>query len=168
MVSETYVECLVARKPSFAKRLLKTLLIMFTVVFFLLGMVTVLSVIALIIAIVFGVGAYFAYMNADIEYEYLYLDKEISIDKVMAKSRRKRVVSYDVNRMEILAPVRSYRLDSYKNRTMKTVDYSSGVEEQPDKRYMMIYEGNTKVLLEPSMEMLKAIQTVAPRKVFTD
>lgn len=168
MVSETYVECLVAKKPSFAKRLLKTLLIMFTVVFFLLGMVTVLSIVALIIAIVFGVGAYFAYMNADIEYEYLYLDKEISIDKVMAKSRRKRIVSYDVNRMEILAPVRSYRLDSYKNRTMKTVDYSSGVEGQPDKRYMMIYEGNTKVILEPSMEMIKAIQTVAPRKVFTD
>ncbi|MCM1263376.1 MAG: DUF6106 family protein [Butyrivibrio sp.] len=168
MVSETYVECLVAKKSSFFIRLLKTVLITLTVVFFLLAMATTLSIVALIIAVVLGIGAYFAYMNADIEYEYLYLDKEISVDRVMAKSRRKRMVSYDVNRMEILAPIKSYRLDSYKNRTMKTVDYSSGVEQQPDKRYMMVYEGNTKILLEPSMEMVKAIQNVAPRKVFTD
>lgn len=168
MVSETYVECLVAKKPSIAIRFLKTLLIMLAVCFVLLGMTTVLSIAALIIAIVLGIGAYFAYMNADIEYEYLYLDKEISIDKVMAKSKRKRIATYDINRMEILAPVKSYHLDSYKNRTMKTVDYSSGVEEEQNKKYAMVYEGNTKLLLEPSAEMLKAIQMVAPRKVFTD
>lgn len=168
MVSETYVECLVAKKPSFLMRLLKTLLIMFAACFFLLGMISTLSIAGLIIAIVLGVGAYFAHMNADIEYEYLYLDKEISIDKVMAKSKRKRMVSYDIERMEILAPVKSYRLDAYKNRTMKTVDYSSGVEGEPDKRYMMVYEGNTKIFMEPSAEMIKAIQMVAPRKVFTD
>lgn len=168
MVSETYVECLVAKKSSFLLRLLKTLLIMFAVIFLILGMISTLSIAGLIIAIVLGVGAYFAHMYADIEYEYLYLDKEISIDRVMAKSRRKRIASYDVERMEIIAPVKSYRLDSYKNREMKTIDYSSGVVEQPDKRYMMVYEGNTKIFLEPSAEMIKAIQMVAPRKVFTD
>lgn len=168
MVSETYVECLVAKKPSLVIRFLKTLLIMLAVCFLLLGMITTLSIAALIIAIVLGVGAYFAYMNADIEYEYLYLDKEISIDKVMAKSKRKRIATYDVDRMEILAPVKSYHLDSYKNRTMKTVDYSSGMEEEQNKKYAMVYEGNTKLLLEPSAEMVKAIQMVAPRKVFTD
>ena len=168
MVSETYVECLVAKKSSFLLRLLKTLLIMFAVIFLILGMISTLSIAGLIIAIVLGVGAYFAHMYADIEYEYLYLDKEISIDRVMAKSRRKRIASYDVERMEIIAPVKSYHLDSYKNREMKTIDYSSGVVEQPDKRYMMVYEGNTKIFMEPSAEMIKAIQMVAPRKVFTD
>ena len=79
MVSETYVECLVARKSSFAVRFLKTLLIMLTVCFVLIGMVFVPG---FLIAIATGVGAYFAYMNADLEYEYLYLDKEINIDKV--------------------------------------------------------------------------------------
>lgn len=163
MVSETYVECLVARKSTFAMRFLKTLLIMLTVCFVLIGMVFVPG---FLIAIATGVGAYFAYMNADLEYEYLYLDKEISIDKVMAKSRRKRIVTYDVQRMEILAPVKSYHLDGVRNREMKTVDYSSRTDE--NKKYMMVYEGNLKVLWEPSLEMVKAIQTIAPRKVFTD
>ena len=163
MVSETYVECLVARKSSFAVRFLKTLLIMLTVCFVLIGMVFVPG---FLIAIATGVGAYFAYMNADLEYEYLYLDKEINIDKVMAKSRRKRIATYDIQRMEVFAPVKSYHLDAFKNREMKSVDYSSRMDD--NKKYMMVYEGNLKVFWEPSLEMVKAIQTIAPRKVFTD
>ena len=115
-----------------------------------------------------GVAAYFVYLNADLEYEYLYLDKEITIDKVMAKSKRKKVAKYEVERMEILAPIKSWHMDGFKNRTVKTVDYSSGVENQPDLRYVMYYEGNLKVILEPSMEMVKAIKNIAPRKVFMD
>ncbi len=165
MVSETYVECLVAKNPSFGTRFLKTLLIMLTVCFVVIG---ILFTPALLVAIATGIGAYFAYMNADIEYEYLYLDKEITVDKVMAKSKRKRAATYDINHMEILAPVNSHHLDSYKNREGKIADYSSGVVAQPDKRYMMVLDGSVKVILEPNEEMLKAIQTIAPRKVFID
>lgn len=163
-MSETYVECLVARKSSFALRLLKTILMMFTVCFFVIGLA---SPLFLVVAIVFGVASYFAYMNADIEYEYLYLDKEISVDKVLAKSRRKKAAVYNIEKMEVLAPVKSYHLDAYRNRELKTVDYSSGEADDKNK-YMMVYEGNVKVILEPNAEMVKAIQSVAPRKVFTD
>lgn len=166
MVSETYVEHLVARKAPFVMRILKTLLFMLTACFALIG-ILFMNTIALLLAIVVGVASYFAYLNTDIEYEYLYVDKEISIDKVMAKSKRKKAASYDVARMEILAPVKSYHLDDFRNRTMKTIDYSSGTAED-DNKYMMVYEGNLKIMLEPSPEMVKAIQTVAPRKVFTD
>ena len=163
-MSEIYVECLVARKASFSVRLLKTLLIMLTVCFFIVGLV---SPVMLVVAIVLGVASYFAYMNADIEYEYLYLDKEISVDKVLAKSRRKKAAVYNIEKMEVLAPVKSYHLDAFRNRELKTVDYSSGEADDKNK-YMMVYEGNVKVILEPNAEMVKAIQSVAPRKVFTD
>ena len=163
-MSETYVECLVARKSSFPLRLLKAILMMLTVCFFIFGLA---SPLMLVVAIVFGVASYFAYMNADIEYEYLYLDKEISIDKVLAKSRRKKAAVYSVEKMEVLAPVKSYHLDAYRNRELKTIDYSSGEADDKNK-YMMVYEGNVKVILEPNAEMVKAIQSVAPRKVFTD
>jgi len=164
-MSEGYVECLVARKSSVVMKFLKILLIMLTVVFAVIGMRLLPG---LLIAVVTGVGAYFVYMNADIEYEYLYLDKEISIDKVMAKSRRKKAGSYTVEQMEILAPLNSHRLDSYKNRNTKTLDYSSGIANQPERRYMMVCNGDVKVIIEPNEEMIKAIQNVAPRKVFRD
>ncbi len=165
-MSETYVECLVAKKTSTAKSFLKILLIMLTVCFLILGLAGL--AIGLLVAVATGIGAYFAYMNADIEYEYLYLDKEISVDKVMAKSKRKKVGTFLVDQMEIFAPLNSHRLDSFKNRSLKTLDYSSGVANQPEKRYMMICNGDTKVILEPNEAMIKAIRNVAPRKVFTD
>jgi hypothetical protein len=165
-MSETYVECLVARKPSFVMSFVKVLLIMLTVVFLFLGLMFPLG---FLIAIVTGVGAYFAYMNADIEYEYLYLDKEVSVDKVMAKSKRKSQGSFSIDQLEIMAPVGSHRLDSYKNRDVKkSYDFSSHAASQPEKRYMMMFSGDTRVILEPNEAMVKAIQTVAPRKVFTD
>lgn len=164
-MSETYVECLVARAGSPLLRFLKMLFIMLTAVFVLIGMVFIPG---LLVAIVTGVAAYFSYMNADIEYEYLYLDREISVDKVMAKSRRKKAGSYSIDQMEVFAPLNSHRLDSYKNRQLKTIDYSSGIAAQPEKRYMMIWNGDTKIIFEPNAEMVKAVQAIAPRKVFTD
>lgn len=139
---------------------------MLTAAFGLLGIMG--NLIALVIAAVCGVGAYFVNLNAEIEYEYLYLDKELTIDKIMAKSKRKRVGVFEVERMEILAPFKSYQLDSYKNRQVKTLDYSIGEEEQPDKRYVMFYNGEKKIILSPNESLIKAIKTIAPRKVFTE
>ena len=164
-MSDTYVECLVKQKQSGLGKFLKYLLIMLTVVFAILMLIIPL---AFIIAVAAGVGTYFVNMFTDLEYEYLYLDKELVVDKVMAKSRRKRVGTYSVDRMEILAPVKSYHLDGFKNRNVKVKDYSIGEELQPDRRYAMYYEGGEKILLSPSEDMVKALRSVAPRKVFMD
>lgn len=166
-MGDTYVECLVARRPSMLMTFLKFFLIMIAAVVLIFSMLLS-NLVGLIVAIAAGVGAYFATMNANIEYEYLYVDKEVSIDKVLAKSKRKKAGTYSVEQMEIFAPLNSHRLDSYKNRDAKTVDYSSGIAAQPERRYMMVCNGGTRVILEPNEALIKAIQTVAPRKVFTD
>ena len=141
-------------------------MIVLTVLFFF--SMLILSYIGLILTAITGVGAYFLKLNTDLEYEYLYLDKELVVDKVMAKSRRKRIGAYTLSRMEIMAPVKSYRLDNYKNRQVKVKDYSVGEELKPDLRYAMYYEGGEKILLNPSPEMVKAMKNAAPRKVFSD
>lgn len=167
-MSETYVECLVTREPSLAGRLVKMVLIMLTAVLGLLGLIGFAFGIPLVAALLTGFGAYLVHLNTYIEYEYLYLDKEISIDKIKAQTRRKKVAAFEVERMEILAPVNSYHLDNYKNRAGKVTDYSIGREEQPDKRYVMYYDGNQKIILSPSEELVKAVRSVSPRKVFLD
>lgn len=165
-MSDTYVECLVKAKQSGVAKFFKVLLIMLTVTF---GLLVFLGLaLALVAAVVTGVGAYFVNLYTDLEYEYLYLDKELVVDKVMAKSRRKRIATYSIDRMEILAPVRSYHLDDFKNRRVKVKDYSIGEELKPDLRYALYYEGGEKLLLSPSEELVKAIRNVAPRKVFLD
>ena len=163
---ETYVECMVKKKANGLMSALKVLLIGITVITGLLGFMGL--IVFLIIAVVAGVGAYFVSLNANLEYEYLYVDKQLTVDKIMARTRRKKVETFDLERMEILAPIKSWHLDDYKNRQLKVVDYSSGVEQQPDIRYSMIYNGEKRVIFEPNAEMVAAIKSIAQRKVFTD
>lgn len=164
-MSDTYVECLVKAKPSGLAKFFKVLLVVLTVLF---CVVMFVFPVAMLAALITGVGAYFVNLYSDLEYEYLYLDKEIVVDKVMAKTKRKRVGTYSVDRMEIFAPARSYHLDNFKNRNVKEIDYSIGEVLQPDLRYVMYYEGGEKIIFSPSPELVKVLKNVAPRKVFTD
>lgn len=166
MVGDTYVECMVKKKSSGLLTFLKVLLIVVTVFTGLLGLMG--QIVLLIIAVAAGLGAYFVGLNANLEYEYLYVDKELSVDKIMAQTKRKRIESLELERMEIMAPIKSWHLDGTKNRNLKETDYSSGVENQPDTRYALIYNGDRRIIFEPNEAMVKAIQAVAPRKVFTD
>ena len=166
-MSDAYVECLVKAKASAGGKFLKIFLIVLAAVMGLLMMLTF-NILFFLLAVAAGVGAYFVNMFTDLEYEYLYLDRELTIDKVMAKTRRKRVAVYQLDRMEILAPVKSYHLDNFKNRNVKVKDYSIGYEDKPDLRYAMFYEGGEKLLLSPSPEMIKVMKNAGPRKIFSD
>lgn len=166
-MSDAYVECLVKAKTSLAARLLKYLLIVLAAA---CGLYSILAVdfIGFLGMLLLAGGVYLLNLFTDVEYEYLYLDKELTVDKIMAKSRRKRLCTYTLERMEILAPVKSHHLDSYQSRRVKVKDYSVGRQLQPDLRYIMFYEGGEKVILSPSPELIKIMKNVAPRKVFSD
>ena len=164
-MSDAYVECLVkAKRPIWAK-VVQVLLIILTVILA-LGMFIIPYMLPA--AAITGVGAYLVKLFTDLEYEYLYLDKEIVVDKIMSKTMRKRVATYGLDRIEIMAPVKSAHLDGYKNRQVKVRDYSIRQVQQPDLRYAMFYEGGEKILLSPSEEMIKVLRNVAPRKVYND
>lgn len=142
--------------------------IILAVLAFFIGAFTGMFIVVLV-SVAVGYGAYYLGMNADVEYEYLYCDKEISVDKILNKSRRKHVATYSLDKIEIMAPLKSYHLDGYKNRTFKNnFDYSSKVENQPERRYVFFYEGNTKVVFEPDARMVNVIHNISPRKFYTD
>lgn len=162
---ETYVECMVKKKPNGAMKALKILLIAIAVVLFLMGSIG--NFLFVILAIVVGFGAYFVHLNGSLEYEYLYVDRQLTVDKIMAQQSRKKLETFDLDHMEILAPIKSWHLENFRNRQFKVSDYSRGYEDKPDTRYVLIYN-DRKVIFEPNQEMVLAIKSVAPRKVFTD
>lgn len=166
-MSDAYVECLVQSKQSGIMKFLKGLLLTLGIIFAALTLLFPMGI-WFILAIVFFVAVWFVGYFADIEYEYLYIDRELTVDKIMKKSKRKRVATYSLDRMEILAPVKSYHLDNFKNRQVKVKDYSIREELQPDLRYAMYYEGGLKIILSPSESLIKAMKNAAPRKVFAD
>lgn len=166
-MSDAYVECLVKARTSLTARLLKYVLIALAAAS---GIYSLLAVdfIGFLGMLLLAGGAYLLNLFTDVEYEYLYLDKELTVDKIMAKSRRKRLRTFTLERMEILAPVQSHHLDEYRNRKVRIKDYSVGRRLQPDLRYTMFYEGGEKIILSPSPELINIMKNAAPRKVFSE
>ena len=164
-MNDTYVEVMVDRKTSPLLGAARIILYALAIVCFMMAIVG--SGVFFVGAIAFAVVAYFVLPNFDLEYEYLYIDKEISIDKIMAKEKRKHVMTVDLNKMEVIAPVKSHELDQYKARGLKTYDFTSGNEDA--RVYTVVYEnggaGTVLVNIEPNEEMLRAIKNVFPRKV---
>ena len=170
MVSDnSYVECLVSSNASPLMVVLKGITLALTIVFFISAFLLGFGLVGMILMIASGVAYYFVSLNASIEFEYQYCDREITVDKVLNKSRRKNIGKYDVGRIEAMAPSKSYHLDEYKNKTYKVLDFSAREKDpQPDPTYTIYYDGKEKIILEPTKEFVEAIKNVAPRKVFLD
>lgn len=162
-MGETYIEEMVGRKNSVVATGLKVVLGAIcagSVILGILGAGLFYSV-----ALFAGLGIYFVFYLTGVEYEYLYVDKSLSVDKIIAKRTRKRVASFDLERMECCAPQGHDILKEYSGRVMDTKDFSSRYESNADKRYILIYDGQKKVIFEPSDKLVEAIYMVSPRKV---
>ena len=164
-MNDTYVECLVARKPKPYETLLKGLSWGFTVLFVLAALffLPVLFIGAVIMLLV----DFFLLPRLSVEYEYLYVSKSIEIDSIYSREKRRKTAEYDLEQMEIFAEEGAYQLDEYKN--MKTADRDYTSREDGIKAWVLIVRSGQeveRVRLEPNEEMVKAVRSVYPRKVF--
>ena len=169
-MSDLYTEVLVKKQQTGKDKVIKGVLIFFTVLFAAAGIM--MNPLILLLALELGIVDYFFIPKLSVEFEYLYVNGELDIDRIYSQSRRKRAASYELSNMEILAPYQSHQLDSYKkNQSIKRYNYSSGIEGQGLKPYaFVISKDNTMqmVIFEPDEVMLKDIRNRAPRKVFMD
>lgn len=168
-MSDLYSELLVKKLPTSKDTAIKggmiALVALAAVLAILLG-----QPLLFLVAAAAGIAAYFVIPSLDLEYEYLYVNGELDIDRVIAKTKRKKAKSFDINKMEILAPLQSHRIDYYNNnQRLKQYDFSSGNKEH-NIYAMIIPDGQEicKVLLELDGRMLTDIKKTAPRKVFMD
>ncbi|MDO4522579.1 MAG: DUF6106 family protein [Eubacteriales bacterium] len=169
-MSDLYTELIVKRKMTAADSIKKYLLLTATAVAAVLTLLTGLSIVFLLATIALGVADYFVIPTLDVEFEYLYVNGELDIDKIMSKQKRKRAYSTDISELELLAPSRSHALDYYNNqKNLKTYDFSSGAADQVS--YTMIVkkdQGLERVIFEPNDTILKDMKRVKPREVNLD
>ena len=167
-MNDTYSELLIKKEVTAKDKMIKVLMIALIALMAVAGLL--ITPLAFIVAIALGIAAYFVFPNLDLEFEYVYVNGELDIDKIMAKMKRKRAKSFELSKMEIMAPVKSHRLDyQNQNTKMKVYDFSSG--NPSHKIFAMIIPSDNeicKVLLEPDEELLKNIEKSCPRKVFVD
>ena len=155
-MSDLYYELLVKKNQTAKDKLIK---------FGLIGLVVILGVggillnpIFLLAALILGIVAYFVLPSTDLEFEYLFVNGEMDIDKVMSRTKRKRVKSFSIKEAEIIA-----------NQKMKTLDFSSGDPEHF--RLAVITRDGTEpcmIIIEPDEKLTGQIKYCAPSKVFLD
>lgn len=160
-MSDFYTEQLVKKQATMKDVFIKALLValaivsVFAVFMFPLAIIVPVIVIAVVV---------FLLRKLDVEYEYLYVNGDLDIDKIMHKAKRKRIFSTNISNMELLAPEGTPELNQYHN--AKVLDYSSGRADV--KRYVFVTAENgqvTKLIFEPNDTIVEGIFLMAPRKV---
>lgn len=124
----------------------------------------------LLAVVILGVATFFVLPTFDLEYEYLLVNRELDIDKIYSRKKRKQAAQFQLEEMELFAPLNSRRMEHYNSNThLKIRDYSSG-SGGAGVYAMIIRDGQEacKVLLEPDEQMLDALCKFFPNKVFTD
>lgn len=163
-MSDTYREILVKRNTPTIDKVKKAALLGGTAVCFVGGIVFPPLLAA---AVALGAASYFLVPRFDLEYEYLYVNGELDIDKIMGKQKRKPCASYSIENMEIMAPSNSHALDSYRNRKdIRVRDFTSLDPQTPS--YSLVFnqdKGQELVKLELEDTVIGDIRRLAPRKV---
>ena len=162
-MNDSFIELLVPRKTRAQDILIRCLLIAVTAA---LALATFMNPILMVLLVGAIAADYFLLPRLSVEYEYAYVNGELDVDAVYARSSRKHLASYDLRNVECIAPVNSHELDSY-DASWKTVDYTS--LDPSAKMYAEVLSSKgtrMKVLLELNEEMLSDLKMRNPRKVF--
>lgn len=114
-----------------------------------------------------GLAYLIAYMG-NVEYEYLYLDKQFSIDRIYNRKKRKKAAEYDLQtQLEVLAPAGSGYLQDVRDKVSRVKNFTSGKADACIYE-MVVHEGKELWLIKIEMtdELWEQLYMTAPRKVY--
>lgn len=165
-MNEVYAEWLVKRKTPGYMYLAIPLAVVASIVVYILCFFLI-PYFGYIIGLVPFVGVYFLWTNSKLEYEYIFVTGELTIDKIISQNKRKRIVALDMANVEMIADLSGHYLDGQMgNNNIKKLNYTSG--EKDRKLFGVLYSesGNTRIyIIEPNAKLIEAIRKSAPRKV---
>lgn len=159
----SYAETIVKRETTLATIGLGFLMVVGT----LLGLVLLFSSSILsIVGAALIVGSIYFFPRLKVEYEYIFVDGQLDFDKVTGNSKRKAMLRINLDQVEIIAPIKSNALDSYRNLQCEKKNFSS--HSKNDKLYVIIAKVDNKMLkifFEPDERMINTMKQKSPRKV---
>lgn len=160
-MGDFYTEKMISQKPGWKEKLpLIGLIVLdiFAIVY------ATFSIAGLLLALIGLSLTVMAFRRLKVEYEYIFINGHLDIDKIINKSKRKNVFSMHVSDLQILAPKGSSALQGLS--CTKTLDVTSRREGEPVFEMLVSEKKDThRILLEPGEELLEGIFLMAPRKV---
>ena len=168
---DVFIEHMIKRKPTYKSRFIRL------IVWPAAGLLTFTLLVLVpesfqFIPFVMAAGCYGAwqlFIRQSVEFEYILTNGELDVDRIVARRNRKRFLSVDCRRFEILAQCSSSVAGEMKSqRIVKRVDSSSSPKSE--NRWFAIFKGKdekcTLLIFEPDQRMLDALKHVVPPQRF--
>lgn len=117
-----------------------------------------------VVGVYFGAFKLSSRMNK--EFEYIITGDSLDIDVIMNATARKRLVTFSVEELEVLASVKDTAYNARLNEQFdKTLDATSGRRDA--NVYFAVIDKNSKILLkfEPTYTMLTNLRKYSPSKI---
>lgn len=157
---DTFVEELVVRKNG-VKNLLIGVGIVLVAIVLIVACFLFLAPLFPALLVILVVGAYLGIKFQGVEYEYSFTNGELDVDKIMAKRKRKTLVSIDQKQIRVMAPYTA----EYESET-KDYQIAQVMDVSPSKnaagRWFIIYEDDTGknvfLVLQPSKRFREAMK----------
>ena len=135
---------------------------------FIASVVLSVAISPLFFVVAIGVGAFAIYKAGQFnyEYEYIFCDGQLDIDKIMGNVKRKQMLRVDFDQCEVIAIEGSQALDTWNNRKLKEYDYTSHTKNK--KPYVIIAHKDTdlvRILFEPNDAMVQCMRDKSRRLV---
>ncbi len=160
-MSDIYTEQLLKKQSSSKDNRIKFILIVLTLGVVVMTLGNPLWLLGIFIMI--GVDVW-VFRSLNVEYEYLYINGNLDIDKIMSKSRRKKVFEMEINDLDVMALRGEAELKMYQG--LKAQDYSSGNTNSRQYEMIVIQNGEKKrIIFEPNDVIVDGMRMLAPRKV---
>ena len=116
-----------------------------------------------------SVVLYFAFKFSKevfVEYEYALTNNELDIDKILGRSRRKRIITVNFKTVEICASINDDRFTSeYNTSVVKTLDVTGKSDNEIYFVDFTTDKGRTRVLFQPTDKMKDGLKLVNPKAI---
>ena len=156
-MNDVFKEQMVKRKKTFRDSALRFAALFLCVLIFLLSFGYV-QFYAFPIALLLWFGAQYVLSFLNVEYEYIFTNGDLDIDRIYDKSRRKRIYSGDVKNIEIMAPVTDNGYESSFKKADKVVDCTSGVHGDDTYKFLVMYkEKHCHIIFEPNEALIASM-----------
>ena len=167
-MGDMYAEYMTAKPRNGIMPILKIIMMVFGVIIVLLSFIfgdLIIKGVLFLAGILLAVAGYFVGLREYVEFEYLCVEKELSVDQILNHERRKKIANYLLGEAAVIAPKGSAKLDEYKD--LSVTDYSSELND--GEVFDIILDGASGkkcVRINTDEKMRDALRKSAPSKFF--
>lgn len=163
-----FKEYMIKKKRTAGQTLLSVLLYIAATILAAVSIILLIKVssIGALVAFAWFFAAYRISTGMKKEFEYTFANDNITIDVIMNASRRKRIISFSLSEVSVIASADDERYSAqFSKKYDKTIDATSGSKNANVYCALINAEIQTLVKFEPPYNALTELQKLAPSKI---